>query len=38
VRETAREYGQNLDRVLSEIVALRDGRATTFRVTSDYSR
>jgi lysophospholipase L1-like esterase len=37
VRRTAREYGRNLDRVLGEIVALRNGRPAALRVTDDYN-
>jgi hypothetical protein len=37
VRRTAREYGRNLDRVLGEIVALRNGRPAARRVTDDYN-
>jgi lysophospholipase L1-like esterase len=37
VRRTAQEYGRNLDRVLREIGALRNGRPTALRVTDDYN-
>jgi lysophospholipase L1-like esterase len=37
VHKTAREYGRNLDRILTEIDALRGGKPTAVRVTDDYN-
>ena len=37
LRDAARDYSRNLDRILGEIEKLRRGRSTVLRVTDDYN-